>query len=189
MNAIGASGTKIFGGKIYEEYNPKLQGLKGLETFEEMRRSDAQINACLLAIELPIRSTLWYIEPGSTMNAEGEAETSDADKEIKEFVEKCMFDTMDTTFDDFLRQSLTMCTFGFSIFEKIWKRDGDKIVLKDLAQRLARTVESWNRDKETGKYGIMQQILMNDEGKPFNVTIPPEKLLIFSFRREGANME
>lgn len=27
MQAVGASGTKMFGGRLYEEYNPKLTGL------------------------------------------------------------------------------------------------------------------------------------------------------------------
>lgn len=76
-----------------------------------MRRSDAQVHACLLALELPIRSTMWYIEPGSTINAEGEAEVTDSDREIKEFLEKALFEQMETTFDDLLRQILSMCTF------------------------------------------------------------------------------
>lgn len=58
----GSSGTKLFGGMIYEEYNSKLMGQRGLQIYEEMRRSDAQVQATLLAMELPIRSTLWYIE-------------------------------------------------------------------------------------------------------------------------------
>lgn len=76
-----------------------------------MRRSDAQIHACLLALELPIRSTMWYIEPGSTINADGESEVTDSDRELKEFVEKAIFEQMETTFDDLLRQILSMCTF------------------------------------------------------------------------------
>jgi len=63
---FGASGTKIFGGQIYEEYNPKLAGSKGLQVFDEMRKSDAQVQATLLAMELPIRSTKWAVMPGET---------------------------------------------------------------------------------------------------------------------------
>lgn len=111
MSVVGGSGTKMFGGRLYEEYNPKLTGLNGLTLYDEMRRSDAQVHACLLALELPIRSTMWYIEPGSTINAEGEAEVTDSDREIKEFLEKALFEQMETTFDDLLRQILSMCTF------------------------------------------------------------------------------
>ncbi|MFA9262982.1 MAG: hypothetical protein ACEQSB_06590 [Undibacterium sp.] len=110
MKALGASGTKIFGGQIYEEYNPKLAGLKGLEVYDEMRKSDAQVNACLLAIELPIRSTLWSIEAGCTVDGDDET-VSDSDTEIQKFIEAALFDDMNTTWDDLIRQVLTMCTF------------------------------------------------------------------------------
>ncbi|MFA9262981.1 MAG: hypothetical protein ACEQSB_06585, partial [Undibacterium sp.] len=65
---------------------------------------------------------------------------------------------------------------------------GDKIILKDLSQRLARTVYKWNRE-EDGRYGITQMLYLNDEGKDFNVQLNADKIVTFTFRREGANME
>lgn len=62
----GSSGTKLFGGHIYEEYNQRLAGLRAYEIYDEMRKSDAQINATLSAMELPIRATMWYVEAGDT---------------------------------------------------------------------------------------------------------------------------
>lgn len=153
-----------------------------------MRRSDAQVQATLLAMELPIRSTKWYVMPGETIQAGGEKETTDLDKEIAAFVEDAFFKRMEGTFDDFLRQALTMLPFGFSIFEKVYKEEGGKIYIKKLAQRLARSVWKWNREPD-GRVGITQFLYMNDEGKPANVDIPASKLLIFSFRREGDNFQ
>lgn len=152
-----------------------------------MRKSDAQVNACLLALELPIRSTLWSIEAGCTVDGEEEAVT-DSDTEIQKFIEAALFDDMNTTWDDLIRQILTMCTFGFSVFEKVYGMKDDKIILKDLSQRLARTVYKWNRE-EDGRYGITQMLYLNDEGKDFNVVLPADKIVTFTFRREGANME
>lgn len=186
MKSVGATGTKIFGGQIYEEYNPKLAGLKGLEVYEEMRRSDAQVNACLLAFELPIRSTLWSIDPGATIDGAEEAVT-DSDLEIQKFVEGVIFD-MQTTWDDLLRQILSMVTFGYSVFEKVYAMKDEKIVLQNLSQRLARTVYKWNRE-EDGRYGITQNVLMNDEMKPFTIELSADKIVVFTFRREGDNME
>lgn len=131
---------------------------------------------------------MWSIEAGSTVSAE-EEETTDLDIEIQKFVESCLFEKMDITWDDLLRQALSMVTFGFSVFEKIWRMDGDKIIYKSLEQRLARTIWKWNREEETGKYGVTQMLLMSDENKPFTVDIPSQKLLTFTFRREGNNME
>jgi len=59
----GASGTPIFGGFLRErgEYNPDLVGLQAIATYEQMRRSDAQVAATLMAIKLPIRSAVWEV--------------------------------------------------------------------------------------------------------------------------------
>jgi hypothetical protein len=104
---------------IYEEYNHKLAGQNGLTVYDEMRKSDAQVHASLLAIELPIRSTIWSIESGCTIDGEDETITN-SDTEIQKFIETALFESMHVTWDDLLRQILTMCTFGFSIFEKVY---------------------------------------------------------------------
>lgn len=184
----GSSGTKLFGGMIYEEYNSKLMGQRGLQIYEEMRRSDAQVQATLLAMELPIRSTLWYVEAGETTETAGEKTITDQDYEIAAFVEEALFARMEITFDEFIRQTLTMLPFGYSIFEKVYKEEGGKIYVKKLAQRLARTVWQWKRN-ESGLPGIVQFVPMNDDRKSANIFIPAEKLLVFSYRKEGDNFE
>lgn len=100
-----------------------------------------------------------------------------------------MFNRMEHTFDDYLRQALTMLPNGFSLFEKVYKEEGGKIYIKKMAMRLARSVWSWNRDKETGEVGITQFLQMNDEDKPANIDIPANKLIRFTFRQEGDNYE
>lgn len=84
-----------------------------------MRKSDAQVFATLLAMELPIRATKWSVKPAA--NEDGE--TGDFEWEVADFVQKALFDKMESTFDDFLREALTMLPFGFSIFEKVWTSD------------------------------------------------------------------
>ena len=37
-----------------------------MEIYDKMRRSDAQVSAVLLAMELPIRNAYWDIEPAKT---------------------------------------------------------------------------------------------------------------------------
>src|SRR5579872_2542455 len=55
---VGVPGTPIFHGFLedFGEYNPELEGLTAVRTYEKMRRSDAQVAATLLACELPIRA-------------------------------------------------------------------------------------------------------------------------------------
>ena len=168
------------GGLYYDEYSSELQGLNGVTKYEEMRSGDATVAAALLAMELPIRSTNWKIEPGTT-----NGEVTDADKEIADFVEKAFFDKMDGSFDDFLRQALTMLTFGFSVFEKVYKVEDGKIYIKKVAQRLQKSI--YERKQEDGTPGITQQL--NNSEKPMYISIPAEKLVIFTNRKEGSNPE
>lgn len=185
---VGASGTYITEGYIREEDNAVLDGLSGLRIYDMMRRTDAQVYATLLAMEQPIRTTKWTVQPA--VNEDGEVD--EEDKEIAEFVEEALFRRMDTTWDDFLRQVLTMLPFGFSIFEKVYKPIEDRVYIGKLAMRLARSVERWQT--EDGKPGITQTLQNNnytEKGgiKPYRISIPQEKLLVFSYRREGDNYE
>ena len=63
----GLPGTPIFHGFLedFGEYNPQLEGLTAIRTYEKMRRSDAQVAATLLACELPIRAANWDVLPAS----------------------------------------------------------------------------------------------------------------------------
>ena len=72
-----------------------------------MRRSDSQVYATLLSMELPIRSTTRYIEAAT----DEDGEVSDEDKEVQQFVEEALFSRMEQPRDDFLREALTMLTF------------------------------------------------------------------------------
>lgn len=154
-----------------------------MQKYEEMRSSDASIGAVLLAAELPIRATKWRINPGRT-----NGEITPQDEEIAEFISNCLFDYLeDGSFDDFLRQSLTMLPFGFSVFEKVYKIKGDKIVLRKLAQRLQASIYKW--ETEDKQAGITQKLFWDDSKKQDTVSIPKQYLVIFSFRREGDNYE
>lgn len=88
---FGASGTPLVEGYILEEYNPKLAGAAGLRTYDKMRKSDAQVFATLLAMELPIRATKWDIAPAT--NADGE--TGDFEHEVADRVRANLFEEME----------------------------------------------------------------------------------------------
>lgn len=182
FNEIWNSWTQKQNGFIQEEYNKDLVWLQGVQKYEEMRSSDATINATLLALELPLRATKWYFEAWKT-----NGETTEQDIEIKEFVERALFEKLEGwSFDDFLRQALTMFPFGFSVFEKVYKIEDGQIYLKKLAQRLQKSIYNWEtQDKQEG---ITQQLFWTD-AKTTMVSIPREKLVIFSFRKEGDNYE
>lgn len=132
-------GTDIWGGIIDEEYNRDLSGLKGIKKFDEMRKSDASVSALLLACSLPIRSAKRYVEPAT----DDDGVTQEIDRQIANFVEKALFEKMDTTWDQFLQECLTFLPFGFSVFEKVYYIKDNEVLLKKLAFRAQKTIEYW----------------------------------------------
>ena len=65
---MGLPGTPITSGFVRDlgEYNPKLEGLNGIWTYQEMRRGDGQVAGTLRACKMPILSAKWEIVPGDT---------------------------------------------------------------------------------------------------------------------------
>ena len=185
----GLPGTPIFSGFLrdFGEYNPQLEGLTAVRTYEKMRRSDAQVAATLLACELPIRAANWDVHPASD---------SPADREIAAFVRENFFDGLEYTspsgvrtsqcWDDVLRNALLMLAFGASAHEEIYAIDGDRVRLARLAPRLPLTFYRWitDRDGETllalNQYGYRNASFES-------VTIPAERLAVFTFNQEGSN--
>jgi len=173
---MGGSGTNLLNGQLEEDYNAALLGTIGLEIYDRMRKSDAQVHATLLYCELPILSTKWSIEPAK--NEEGESEPED--EEIAEFVRKALFERMANTFQDFLREILTMNPFGHSIFEPVWEIDEEQVWIKKMGWRKPTTIDRWETEERAA--GVIQVL---PDGK--KVSIPADKLLIFTLRREGDN--
>lgn len=187
VNSLWSSWTVIVEWFIEEDYNSKLSWQNWSQTFDEMRRTDAQVNATLLAMELPIRSTRWYVEA-----AESEDWTTDDFAwEVQDFVEDNLFHKLSLTWDDLLREILTMLPFGFSVFEKVFWSYDDKIILKKIAFRKQSTI--FKRQTEDWFAWITQQLVSPATEWPNidlqQVSIPADKLLIFSHRREGDNYE
>lgn len=176
LTEIGRTGTAYFNGVIADEYNSDLQGQRGIETYDKMRRSDAQVQAVLWVCELPIRSARWAVEPG------GEDAKS---VEIAQQVEANLLEEMSITWDDFLRHALLMLPFGFIVFEKVWERRDGGLRYRKLAPRMPSSIDKWDMEVDGGLKGVQQLVWANGTfERPY---IPIEKLLVFTNRKEGAN--
>lgn len=183
MQELGASGTAIYEGMIEEDYNSALEGELGLDVYDVMRKSDSTVQATLLMVELPIRSADWFVKAAT----DEDGESDDLDREVAEFVKWNMFERI--VWDDFLRQALTCLPSGFSLFEKVFAKVNNQIVIQDLSFRKQTTVSRWQMPN--GKKGITQLLpTTKASGKnagEYEIGIPEQKLVIFSFRREGDN--
>lgn len=176
LRELGAAGTSLFSGSIWEELIPELSGAARLDVYERMR-SDAQVAAVLNVIELPIRAADFAVEP---------ADASGAARETADFIDDA-FLCMDDSFDDFLRQSLLMLAYGFMLFEKVYAvRPDGRIGWVKFAPRLPRTVVRWVLD-EAGRLSGVEQRVLGDAAR--HVVLPVEKLIRFTYRQEGDNYE
>jgi hypothetical protein len=192
LTEFGGSGTTAFGGFIREEYLSELTGQKAAEVYDIMRRSDAQVRMTLRAIKLPILQAEWHCEPSKDDEEKGQ--------EIAQFCERVLLQGGSGTWRETLNHALLMLDFGFSPMEKVWEiRDRPEVLkgtsapekvtwLRKLAPRLPRSVYRWvGLDKEGASLtGIEQQLRM---GGFRTVTIPIEKLVIFTLDKEGDNWE
>lgn len=173
--SLGDSGTRTLHGIIQQDYNPDLRGVQGIKLFDEMRMSDGTCRAAMLACTLPIREAEWFVKP---------ATDEQQDVDIADFVKKAMFEWLDLSWDDIMRQALLCIPLGVMLFEKVYgmKADGGKdyVTLVKLAPRLPQSVMQW--ELVDGTFGVQQ---IRQDGQL--AQIPASKLLIFVNEREGDN--
>lgn len=161
---LGQGGSNTKDGTIRaDEFLPDLKGKRAIRKYREMRDNDSTIGAIMYATEQVLRDVDYYVEP---------ANDSDEAKKEADFV-KSILEDMEHTLDDHISEALSHLTFGFSIFEVVYKRrrgpdfragkkyskytDG-RIGVRKLASRAQWTIERFDVDKTTGDVlGIRQE--------------------------------
>lgn len=160
---LGISGTNTYDGQIRsDEFLRELRGRKAVEKFREMRDNDSTIGAAMYATEQMLRDVPYEVKP---------ADDSEAAKKEAEFVEQVLVD-MEHSLDDHISEALSTLTYGFAIFEVVYKRregsgnlnpkkyskysDG-RIGIRKLAPRAQWTINRFDVDKKTGDVlGVVQ---------------------------------
>lgn len=178
---IGSTSTKfrrVLGG---EEYNPTLQGIAGIEKYDEMRRSDSTVRQSLRIAKVPVLAGGWYVDPADA--------TDTLAVEQAKFIEKALFEFPSHGWMQFLTESLLCLDFGYYFFEKVFENrevDGEsRWVWKKFASRHPLDVVEWEFDDSGGPNGV----IMNDFDGTSEVFIPIEKLLVFTYDQEAGNIE
>jgi 2'-5' RNA ligase/phage gp29-like protein len=173
---LGQSGTIINYGQISgEEYNPDLLGYRKFQKYNEMRLGNASISTSLEAVKLPIISARYTVKPASD---------DPIDVEIAEKLDFNLFTHLD--WKQVVRESLTYLDFGFSVQEEVYEageiRGTTMIILDKLGFRKQTTIEKFEtQDHQAG----VTQATANGH----TASIPMNKLLLLSHKREGDNYE
>lgn len=173
---LGNSGVQIFNGIITgEEYNFKLMGRNALNTWDEMRKSDAQVKMSLKVVQEPVKAIKYYVQAASDDEENVRAAT---------YMDRVLFDKL--RWKTTLGEILTFLPMGFAPFEKVYafgSIDGyERIFIDKLAFRKQTSIAKW--EMEDGKPGISQY------GKGGSlISIPLDKIVVFTNEQEGDNYD
>lgn len=172
----GVSGVQFSGGVILaEDYNPQLNGKNSIKIYEQMRRSDATVNAALESIKLPILNADFIIDPASD---------DERDHEVADFIYDCLHHVVD--WDKFLTEALTFLDFGYCVHEMVFEPrsiNGKlRIALVKLGYRKQTTIEAWETPDH--QPGITQRDALGQERG-----IPAVKLVRLTRKQEGDNYQ
>ncbi len=184
----GSSGTEISGGVYSEEFLSDLQGSKGADTFDKMRRREATVSMLLDAMLNPIIAGNWSFE------IDDEADTTQV--KMKELCEWNFRRGIIGGLKQHLREALTLAVFGYSVFElvnaseKVAALDGQLVTFfKKFAFRKQNSISKWNLERKTGRLLSVEQQSSTDVSKTDTAVIPGEFLLVFTNKKEGDNFE
>ncbi len=177
---IGSSGLRHNRGVIDEEFLPQLKGAQGRRVLREMGDNDSVAGGSLFAIDLLMRQVSWHVK------ARDDSPLAD---EIRQHCDECLHDMADT-WQNTLSDIFSMCQYGFSWLEEVYKyrngysadpfvatskHDDGRVGWKTLASRSQDTLLRWGLDEETDVLLAFVQQVMGKEVKP----IPWAKSLHF----------
>ena len=122
VQEVGVAGSLVYAGQVREEFTQELAGQKGRETFREMRWTDSMIGSVFYAMEKLAQTVKWHVDPGD----------KDASEDDAKFIEEVFFgEDMTHSWTDFLSETFSTLTYGWSIFEVVYKpRNGTPMTLR-----------------------------------------------------------
>lgn len=175
---VGKSGTLVTASQVENDYLNNLLGIDGQIEFSKMLLSDSTIRKLVHAVNNPIKSAQWDIEPASD---------DPKDIEVAALIKEIIFKNSPDGFVAKLDEILTFPWHGHCVMEPVHKNYIDKNFgpytgLKNLAFRDQRTLDKWNFDSD----GVLLSVHQIQNGDiPVNVDIPAENLLFFFNEKKG----
>lgn len=161
-------------------------------TYLKMARDDASVRVSLRAGKAPVLGANFFIDP---------FDDDPQNVAIAEFVEFNLFNGMTTPWNRTMEQILTMYEYGKSVFEPVWEmrewapkktssgaNRKQYTMLEKLAYRPALTIGTVNYD-DNGSPISVNHTAVDAKGNSKQVTLPIEKLVIFTFEQQGGGIE
>lgn len=180
---------------VYEEV-PELAWPASIALFDRMRK-DAQLEAVLRALTLPIRRYSWHIIPNGARDEVVEDIAHDFGLPIQGIAnDEAPMGRMRNRFnhDDHLRHCFLALPFGYMFFEQfgIIEDDSFKFRLRKLAPRMPGTIMKIKVARDGGLTSIVQYPagygpMAGPGDNPAGIEIKNERLVAYINEREGGN--
>ena len=114
---LGYTGISISNGKVKEDNIIPLHGIKKIKLLEEMVRFDSTIGAFNNMYQSTASSVTWRIKP---------KDDTEKAKKIADFIDSCLFQDLNHSFQEVIANALTASQYGFSLIEPVYKvRNGE----------------------------------------------------------------
>lgn len=188
---LGVSGRNVYDGTIRaDEFLTEIKGQRAIRKYREMRDNDSTIGAVMYATEQILRDVPYEVRP---------ADDSAQSQESAEFV-KSVLEDMEHSLDDHISEAISSLTFGFAVFEVVYKRrqgpltknpkkrskftDG-KVGVRKLAVRAPWTIDRFDVDKQSGDLNGVYQSVGHTFSKNY---IPASKIIHYRTTTNNGDM-
>ena len=194
LGEIGNTGIPIFNGVSYNELKKELTHPESIKTYKLMEYHPA-INAPLtLYASMVSKARYRFVAP---------KDATEEEKRQTEIIES-MFSDMEHSLEDFIAESMTCTTYGWSICEKVFRKrtfasgslynDG-LIGIRKLPLRAQESIDKFIFDASGNELLGVKQNLQNaydpygrwDSRKETDVVIPRSKFLLFNLGKQRNN--
>lgn len=169
------------------ETNPDLLWPESINVFDRMRNEDSQVGSVLRAVQLPIRSATWFVDPNGARDEVVEFVAKDLGLPVKGKPLELPNRTRGKfSWAEHLRLALLEHPFGHSFFEQVYRPEGNFLHLAKLAWRPPRTIADIKVARDGGLVSIIQDGLVGVNGGK-QIEIPVDRLVAYVNEREGAS--
>lgn len=196
LGEIGTTGLKLTNGQILEEARRELRFPNSIKVYKQMAM-DTTLSSAIGLYEMMIARVGWKCVPPDS--------ASEVEKARASFVNSCLTD-MEHSFFDFIKEVVSMYTFGFSVHEKVFRRRlrktgsrfNDGLVgIRKLPIRSQDTIDKWLYSADgRNLLGVEQNLedvidyyRYKSQGLATSVEIPREKFLLFRCNVKRDNPE
>lgn len=189
---IGNTGISLKGvsGKIEEDLSRLWKGKKKKDFLNEMILNEPYCVSWINAKNAIALKPDWGIKPKNPENEKA--------KEYAELIEKMLFEDMNTSFNSFILNSVTMAEYGFAVSEIVLKKRQGKtdnpmtssmfndglFGIAKLAPRWQNSIVKWDIDNN----GNIENVYQKGDGLN-DVKIPYKKVLHFVMNGYNGNPE